>query len=98
MSASFDCNSTTGRKLKDSIKGLVMLHTMLNGDIKELFEHMHQLYGEEFRGLEKCGLANAMRVKKASYKCHVKVQKPGQSKTHSTPKEEEIWDGFADGV
>ena len=75
----FNYNSTTRRKLYDSVKGLVALCTILNDDVKEHFRLSYDAFKEKYRSVD----AKAMRKSKAAYKQEVLIEKPRLSSTHS---------------
>ena len=79
----FNYNSTTPRKISDSVKGLVVLCSILNDDVKEYLMLMYDRHKESYSSCKKCGWAKAMRDSNAAYKQEVLIEKPGLSSTHS---------------
>ena len=61
----------------DSIKGLLVLSSILNDDVKEYFRQSCAEFKNRFERLEKCGWAQAMKESRASYKQEVKIENLG---------------------
>lgn len=82
-SPSWNYNSTTGSKLCDSVKGLLVLFSVLNGDVKQYYKDGYETFPKTYSGFEKCGWADAMSESKGIYKREVLIEKPGKSLKHS---------------
>ena len=78
---SFNYHSTTGKKLLGTIKGLVVLYTVLNTNVKKWY----RMSGGDFKTLTKCGWTNALESSKAVYKSEIMVEKPGQVEERKSP-------------
>ena len=86
-SPAFIYNSKNPRKLVDSVKGLLVLYTILNFDVKGTFKYLCDNGAFDFRKCKKCGWANAIKAAKASYKKEILVEKPGGKNVHSPSPE-----------
>ena len=87
----FNYNSTVRTKLRDSIKGLVVLRSILNEDVREYFKACCDAFQTKFSRCEKCGWAKAVTESNASYKREMLIEQPGLSSPYSpspTPEEE----------
>ena len=81
----FIYNSRNREKLVHNVKGLLILHTVLNCDVKEgLLCHTGAIDPRKFT---KCGWANAVKDANASYKQELLVEKPGKTKQRSPSPE-----------
>lgn len=90
-SPAFHFNSRNPVKLMDSVKGLLVLHTILNGDVKGYFKYFHEQKHFHEHKYQKCGWAQAIKDANASYKKEIIVEKLEPRNEHSpspTPYEE----------
>ena len=78
----FNYASGTPTKIEDSIKGLLVLYSILNSDMKMYYRRL--LDGDhpgvaKFRNFGVCGWAQAVKDNNASYKQEILIEKPQQT-------------------
>ena len=74
----FPYKSTTFGKLRDTVKGLLVLYSILNLEPKEFYTYMDPRGELNLEGLKPYGWAHAMKTAKASYSTDLLIEKPGR--------------------
>ena len=81
----FNYNCIKAAKLEDSIKGILVLWSILNYDIIKFHESSgYSQYWSKLKDRE-CGWAKALKESQASYKRKMLIEKPGQSLSKQSP-------------
>ena len=66
--------TTTQLNPMDSVQGLLVLHTILNGDVKGLFKCLCDKGPVNVQKYQKCGWAEAVKDANASYKQEMTIE------------------------
>ena len=91
----FNYFSMTSSKITDSIKGLLVLYSILNWKVKDYQKKFLEAQPDLYTPFEKCGWAKALMESNASYKRELLIEKPGTTSerspspiTHATDKDD----------
>lgn len=75
----FNYRSTSVKKQRDTIKGLLVLYSLLNVDCKDY----HKSFSLD--GLPQCGWAKALKDAGGAYSDRLQIQKPSETNPERSP-------------